>query len=270
MDAAILFSDILILPWAMGQDVRFVNGEGPVLAPVRDAAALEALQPQGVPEKTAPVLETIRRLRVALPPACTLIGFTGSPFTVACYMIEGGGSRDFAATRGMAYAEPALFSRLMDLLCETTTAYLIAQIEAGCRGGHAVRHLGRSAAAFGVFAACGGAYGADRGCAEQAVSGCPSAGVPAARGHVRGGLCRADGGRWGRDRYRDRSCAGGFMGAGVCGGAGQSRSDRADCGRGCHCVGRCGVSWVQCGEGRISSTLVTASCRRPRPIMWRS
>ena len=131
MDAAILFSDILILPWAMGQDVRFVNGEGPVLAPVRDAAALEALRPEQAAEKTAPVLETIRRLRIALPPSCTLIGFTGSPFTVACYMIEGGGSRDFAATRGMAYAEPALFGRLMDLLCKATTAYLIAQIEAG-------------------------------------------------------------------------------------------------------------------------------------------
>ena len=131
MDAAILFSDILILPWAMGQDVRFVNGEGPVLAPIRDASALAALRPQAVPEKTAPVLETIRRLRLALPPACTLIGFTGSPFTVACYMIEGGGSRDFALTRGMAYAEPELFGRLMDLLCESTIAYLIAQIEAG-------------------------------------------------------------------------------------------------------------------------------------------
>jgi uroporphyrinogen decarboxylase len=131
MDAAILFSDILILPWAMGQDVRFINGEGPVLAPVRDAAALQMLSRESVAEKTAPVLETVRRVRAALPTACTLIGFAGSPFTVACYMVEGGGSRDFAETRLMAYARPELFGRLIDTLTEATTAYLIAQIEAG-------------------------------------------------------------------------------------------------------------------------------------------
>jgi len=131
MDAAILFSDILILPWAMGQDVRFVNGEGPALAPVRDEAALAALTRESVAEKTAPVLETVRRVRAALPPACTLIGFVGSPFTVACYMIEGGGSRDFAHTRGMAYAQPELFGRLMALLTEASIDYLAAQIEAG-------------------------------------------------------------------------------------------------------------------------------------------
>jgi len=131
MDAAILFSDILILPWAMGQDVRFVNGEGPALAPVRDEAALSALTKQSIAEKTAPVLETVRRVRAALPPACTLIGFVGSPFTVACYMVEGGGSRDFAHTRGMAYAQPALFGRLMSLLTEASIDYLAAQIEAG-------------------------------------------------------------------------------------------------------------------------------------------
>jgi uroporphyrinogen decarboxylase len=131
MDAAILFSDILILPWAMGQDVRFVNGEGPVLAPVRDAAGLAALTRQSVAEKTAPVLETVRRVRAAIPPTCTLIGFAGSPFTVACYMVEGGGSRDFAHTRGMAYAQPALFGQLMTLLTEATIDYLSAQIEAG-------------------------------------------------------------------------------------------------------------------------------------------
>jgi uroporphyrinogen decarboxylase len=131
MDAAILFSDILILPWAMGQDVKFINGEGPVLAPVRSEADLAALTPGSVAEKTAPVLETVRRVRAALPPGCALIGFAGSPFTVACYMVEGGGSRDFAETRCMAYAQPALFSRLMDLLVQNTITYLSAQIEAG-------------------------------------------------------------------------------------------------------------------------------------------
>ena len=131
MDAAILFSDILILPWALGQNVVFKDGIGPVLKPVRDAAALDVLDPARVANATAPVLETIRRLRQALPPACTLIGFCGSPFTVACYMVEGSGSRDFAETRAMAYGDPALFSRLMDLLVQSTTDYLSAQITAG-------------------------------------------------------------------------------------------------------------------------------------------
>jgi uroporphyrinogen decarboxylase len=131
MDAAILFSDILILPWALGQDVRFKDGVGPLLAPIRDLAGVEALSPARVPEATAPVLETIRRLRVELPSACTLIGFCGAPFTVACYMVEGSGSRDFAETRAMAYGNPDLFARLMETLVTATTDYLSAQIAAG-------------------------------------------------------------------------------------------------------------------------------------------
>ncbi len=131
MDAAILFSDILILPWALGQDVTFKDGIGPVLAPIRDAAGLAVLDPARVPDATAPVLETIRRLRIALPELCTLIGFCGSPFTVACYMVEGGGSRDFAESRAMAYGDPSLFGRLIDLLVQSTTDYLSAQITAG-------------------------------------------------------------------------------------------------------------------------------------------
>lgn len=131
MDAAILFSDILILPWAMGQDVRFINGEGPVLAPVRDRAALDRLDASRAADRTAPVIETVRRVRAALPDSCTLIGFAGSPFTVACYMVEGGGSRDFAATRTLAYQDPSFFGALMDRLTQATIAYLGAQIEAG-------------------------------------------------------------------------------------------------------------------------------------------
>ena len=131
MDGAILFSDILILPWAMGQDLRFVDGEGPVLPPIRDAAGVAALDIGRAPDFTAPVMETVRRVRAALPESCTLLGFAGSPFTVACYMVEGGGSRDFAATRGMAYAEPVLFGQLIDKLVQGTIAYLSAQIEAG-------------------------------------------------------------------------------------------------------------------------------------------
>jgi uroporphyrinogen decarboxylase len=131
MDGAILFSDILILPWAMGQDVQFVNGEGPVLAPIRDVAGLGVLDLARAQDRTAPVMETVRRVRAALPEACTLLGFAGSPFTVACYMIEGGGSRDFAATRTLAYAHPVFFERLTDILVQGTITYLSAQIDAG-------------------------------------------------------------------------------------------------------------------------------------------
>jgi uroporphyrinogen decarboxylase len=76
-------------------------------------------------------METVRRVRAALPDTCTLLGFAGSPFTVACYMVEGSGSRDFAATRIAAYADPAFFGRLIDILVEATVTYLAAQIEAG-------------------------------------------------------------------------------------------------------------------------------------------
>lgn len=131
MDGAILFSDILILPWAMGQDLRFLDGEGPVMTPIRDAAGVDALDLTRAEDQTAPVMETVRRVRAALPAACTLLGFAGSPFTVACYMVEGGGSRDFAATRTLAYTDPVLFGRLMDRLVEGTIAYLSAQIRAG-------------------------------------------------------------------------------------------------------------------------------------------
>jgi uroporphyrinogen decarboxylase len=132
MDAAILFSDILILPWALGYGLEFQQGEGPVLPPLRSAAQLDALDPSRLAEATAPVLETVRRCRAGLGDT-PLIGFAGGPFTVACYMVEGGGSKDFARTRGMAYGEPALFERLMALLTETTFLTLAAQIEAGAQ-----------------------------------------------------------------------------------------------------------------------------------------
>jgi len=134
-DASILFSDILILPWALGHGLEFKEGEGPVLPRLRDAAGLAALNPARVADKVAPVMETVRRVRAGLATEgfgqTTLIGFAGAPFTVACYMVEGGGSRDFAATRAMAYADPALFGGLMDMLTEATIGYLSAQVEAG-------------------------------------------------------------------------------------------------------------------------------------------
>jgi uroporphyrinogen decarboxylase len=134
-DAAILFSDLPMLPWALGQGLDYREGEGPVLTPVRDEAALRALRLDRIPAAIAPILEAVRLVRSRLADEsfadCALIGFAGAPFTVACYMVEGGGSRDFAVTRTMAYAQPGLFDRLITLLVEATVTYLSAQIDAG-------------------------------------------------------------------------------------------------------------------------------------------
>ncbi len=134
-DAAILFSDILILPWALGQGLEFREGEGPVLPPIRDEAGFRALTMANLAERTAPVMETVRLVRAGLRagnfPDTALIGFAGAPFTVACYMVEGAGSRDFAATRTMAYRNPSLFDAIVELVTEGTIEYLRAQAEAG-------------------------------------------------------------------------------------------------------------------------------------------
>ncbi|HEX3575492.1 MAG TPA: uroporphyrinogen decarboxylase [Rhodopila sp.] len=134
-DAAILFSDILMLPWALGHGLEFKEGEGPVLPRLRDAAGVAALDPGRVADRVEPIMRTVRLVRTGLAAEgfsdTALIGFAGAPFTVACYMVEGGGSKDFAAVRGMAYGEPALFQRLMDVLTEASIDYLSAQVAAG-------------------------------------------------------------------------------------------------------------------------------------------
>ena len=130
LDAAILFSDILVIPDALGQQVRFEQGEGPVLEPVT-ATSIAALKPEGALEHLAPVLETVRRLRATIAPQKTLIGFCGSPWTVATYMIGGRGSTDQAAARLFALRHPEVFAALMDILVETSVDYLVAQFEAG-------------------------------------------------------------------------------------------------------------------------------------------
>ncbi len=130
MDAAILFSDILMLPWALGQGLRFAEGEGPRLPPIRDAAGVDALDPSRLREAIAPILETVRLVRAGVGEA-TLIGFAGSPFTVACYMVEGQGTKEFAHVRRMAYSQPGLFAQLMDTVTDATIEYLSAQIDAG-------------------------------------------------------------------------------------------------------------------------------------------
>jgi uroporphyrinogen decarboxylase len=129
-DAAILFSDILMVPHGLGQKLAFLEGEGPKLEPVRDAQALGRLSVGGVAERLAPVMETVRRLSVELPKEVALIGFAGSPWTVACYMVEGGGG-DFTRVRRWSVSDPETFGRLIDLLVDATVIYLDAQIEAG-------------------------------------------------------------------------------------------------------------------------------------------
>ena len=130
-DAAILFADILLVPDAMGQPVRFAEGEGPLLDPIRTAKDLTRLSPTATRPKFERVFETVQRLRQDLPDETTLIGFCGAPWTVATYMIEGRGSKDQAAARLFAYRDPAGFQKLMDLLVETSIEYLSGQVRAG-------------------------------------------------------------------------------------------------------------------------------------------
>jgi len=129
LDAAILFADILLIPHALGQKVWFAEGEGPRLEPVRDRAGLNALTYRA--EMLAPVMETIKRVRADLPERAALIGFAGAPWTVATYMIEGMGGTDHGTIKNLAETDPVFFDRLMDILVEATSAYLIAQADAG-------------------------------------------------------------------------------------------------------------------------------------------
>lgn len=128
-DGAILFSDILVVPYAMGQDLWFEEGEGPRLAPRLADTALETLQPR--PERYDAVYATVRKVRAALGPETTLLGFAGSPWTVATYMVNGQGSKEQAEARRYAYRDPESFARLIDAIITTTVDYLSGQIEAG-------------------------------------------------------------------------------------------------------------------------------------------
>ncbi|MEM9104329.1 MAG: uroporphyrinogen decarboxylase [Pseudomonadota bacterium] len=129
-DAAILFSDILVIPDALNRDVRFEEGRGPLMEPI-DAAGIGALDGSGMLSHLAPVIETVSRLRQSLPQETTLLGFCGAPWTVATYMIAGQGTPDQAPARLFAYREPEAFDLLLDTLSELSAQYLCAQIEAG-------------------------------------------------------------------------------------------------------------------------------------------
>lgn len=134
-DAAIIFSDILVIPQALGQKVEFIEEKGPILNPVRNAEEFARLSPVKFAETLSPVYEALRLMRAQMQKdgfgRTTLIGFSGAPWTLACYMVEGGTSRDFHHVKHWAYSNPESFSILIDTLTEAVTEHLLQQIAAG-------------------------------------------------------------------------------------------------------------------------------------------
>ena len=129
MDGAILFSDILIVPYAMGQDLEFLAGEGPHLSPRLVDAALSSLH--AVPQRLSPIYDTVKLVRAQLPADKTMLGFAGSPWTIATYMVNGEGSRDQHETRAMAYRDREGFQAIIDAIVTVTVDYLAGQVLAG-------------------------------------------------------------------------------------------------------------------------------------------
>ena len=128
-DGAILFSDILVIPHAMGQGLGFEAGEGPRLAPPLADGDASALQPDGA--KLDSIYETVKRVVAALPAETTMLGFAGAPWTVATYMVAGEGTKDQGPARRLAYRDPAAFARLIEAISAVTVNYLVGQIDAG-------------------------------------------------------------------------------------------------------------------------------------------
>ena len=130
-DAAILFSDILVVPLALGRKVEFLAGEGPRLEPLADAAGLAALRETADQNVLAPIYETVRRVKASLNDRTALIGFCGAPWTVATYMVAGEATPDQAPARLFAYRDPDNFARLIDRLVQASIDYLVGQLKAG-------------------------------------------------------------------------------------------------------------------------------------------
>ena len=131
MDGAILFSDILVIPHALGRKVAFREGEGPLLEPLRKGDDLSIAALDGFEDRLAPVYATVRKVAADLPGEAALIGFAGGPWTVATYLVEGRSSRDFATVKTWALADPESFARLIDVVTEATIRHLAAQAAAG-------------------------------------------------------------------------------------------------------------------------------------------
>lgn len=132
-DAAILFSDILVVPHALGQKLEFREGEGPVLDPISERAGFTKLNREGFLERLSPIFETVDRVKSGLEDNQILIGFSGAPWTVATYMIAGKGTPDQAPARAFAYGDPEGFAELIDLLVDVSVDYLSAQVSAGAQ-----------------------------------------------------------------------------------------------------------------------------------------
>ncbi len=131
MDAAILFSDILVIPYALGVDVKFVEGEGPRVAITTEQKTIDALDLTTVRNKLEPVAETVRLVKKDLPESVALIGFAGAPWTVACYMLQGKSGKEFEVARLFALKYPERMQQLIDTLVIATANYLSMQVEAG-------------------------------------------------------------------------------------------------------------------------------------------
>lgn len=133
VDAAILFSDILVIPEAMGMDLEIIESVGPVFDnPIRDLGSIEALSTDGITDRLNYVMRAVRQTRDALPADVPLIGFSGSPWTLAAYMVEGRGSRNFDVVKSFAYNRPKEMHRLLGILADAVIEYLNAKIGAGC------------------------------------------------------------------------------------------------------------------------------------------
>ena len=131
LDAAILFSDILVIPDALGQHVSFVESIGPKLEPIKTIKEIQNLQSDNLYHHLKPIYQTISFLTKKLPKETALIGFSGAPWTLASYMIEGGTSRDFSKTRRWAYRAPEEFQLLIDCLIDAISSHLIYQVDSG-------------------------------------------------------------------------------------------------------------------------------------------
>lgn len=131
LDAAIIFSDILVIPYALGQRVEFLEGEGPQLDPLTREADIAKLDRSKAMSQMTPVFEAIEQVRSELPAHIALIGFCGAPWTVATYMVGGGSSKDQAEARTWAYRDPSSFQTLIDLLVDVSADYLLGQVKAG-------------------------------------------------------------------------------------------------------------------------------------------
>jgi uroporphyrinogen decarboxylase len=131
MDGAILFSDILILPHALGQKLTFQEGKGPILEPIESLADIHRLKPDEATSRLEPVFDAVQRIAKTLDPETALIGFAGSPWTVATYMVEGGASKDFSRVKSWAYRDPDGFGELVNLLVRGTIELLASQMAEG-------------------------------------------------------------------------------------------------------------------------------------------